>query len=95
MVKASTETVLAALTANGLSNPNMTAFDGQRILVTNAQSADSVSLWKAPDLTPLSSFSTGPGSNPGSVQRRCQLLGRPLGNQPPRSILMVELARLR
>ncbi len=67
MVKASTETVLAALTANGLSNPNMTAFDGQRILVTNAQSADSVSLWKAPDLTPLGSFSTGPGSNPGSV----------------------------
>lgn len=58
VVRASTGTVLASLTGNGLSGPNQAAFDGERILVTNSSGA-SVSLWKATDFTPLGSFSTG------------------------------------
>ena len=55
--------VLAKLTGNGLSGPTSTAFDGERILVTN-QNNDSVSLWKAADLTPLGFFPTGASSRP-------------------------------
>src|SRR5947207_203294 len=44
-------TVLATLTGNGLVEPFQAAFDGERILVTN-WTGDSVSLWKASDLTP-------------------------------------------
>jgi hypothetical protein len=55
--------VLATLTGNGLNEPYCAAFDGQRILVTNF-SGDSVSLWKATDLTPLGSFSAPSGSSP-------------------------------
>jgi hypothetical protein len=55
--------VLATLTDNGLDGPISAAFDGERILVTN-RSSHSVSLWKAADLTPLGSFSTGAGTNP-------------------------------
>jgi hypothetical protein len=55
--------VLATLTGNGLNNPQTAAFDGERILVTNGI-ANSVSLWKAADLTPLGSFSTGNGTQP-------------------------------
>jgi hypothetical protein len=55
--------VLATLTGNGLDEPRTAAFDGQRILVTNVGN-DSVSLWKATDLTPLGSFSTGADTNP-------------------------------
>jgi hypothetical protein len=51
--------LLATLTGNGLSAPVQAAFDGQRILVTN--NLGSVSLWKAADLTPLGSVSTGLG----------------------------------
>lgn len=50
-------TVLATLTGNGLSTPTQAAFDGERILVTNFD--DHVSLWKASDLTPIGTFSTG------------------------------------
>jgi hypothetical protein len=51
-------TVLATLTGNGLSQPVDAAFDGERVLVTNYTSADNtVSLWKATDLSPLGSFS--------------------------------------
>jgi hypothetical protein len=63
VVRASTGAVLATLTGNGLSSPNITAFDGERILVTNF-GGDSVSLWKAADLSPLGSVSTGPSSQP-------------------------------
>jgi hypothetical protein len=49
---------LATLTDNGLANPVSVAFDGERILVTNF-TGNSVSLWKAADLTPLGTFSTG------------------------------------
>jgi hypothetical protein len=65
VVRASNGAVLATLTGNGLSQPAAAAFDGQRILVTNTlPGADSVSLWKATDLTPLGSFGTGAGSTP-------------------------------
>ena len=53
--------VVATLSGNGLNDPNQAAFDGQRILVTNLN-GDSVSLWKAADLTPIGNFSTGSGT---------------------------------
>jgi DNA-binding beta-propeller fold protein YncE len=49
-----TGTVLAQLTGNGLNMPFQAAFDGERICVTNA-AAQSVSLWKASDLSPITS----------------------------------------
>jgi hypothetical protein len=55
--------VLATLTGNGLSSPVTAAFDGERILVTN-QGGQSVSLWKAADLTPLGTFATGANTFP-------------------------------
>jgi hypothetical protein len=51
--------VLATLTGNGLNGPFAAAFDGERILVTNETTignGNTVSLWKAADLTPLSFF---------------------------------------
>jgi hypothetical protein len=55
--------VLATLTGNGLNFPDTIAFDGERMLVIN-QNGDSVSLFKAADLSPLGSISTGANSNP-------------------------------
>ncbi len=55
--------VLATLTGNGLIEPGAAAFDGQRVLVTNLN-GNSVSLWKAADLTTIGTFATGPGSVP-------------------------------
>jgi len=49
-----------------MHHPIGMAFDGERILVTHT-TGDSVSLWKATDLTPLGSFSTGAGSHPYSA----------------------------
>jgi len=66
VVRASNGAVLATLTGNGLSGPYMAAFDGERILVTN-QLGPSVSLFKAADLTPISSVSTGTASLPQGV----------------------------
>jgi hypothetical protein len=63
VVRASTGTVLATLTGNGLNVPGGAAFDGQRILITNFL-GDSVSLWKATDLTALGYFSAPSGSGP-------------------------------
>ena len=65
VVRAATGAVLATLFGNGLSNGIQAAFDGERILVTN-QSGNSVSLWKATDLTPLtpSGISTGASTTP-------------------------------
>jgi hypothetical protein len=62
VVRASTGAVLATLTGNGLSGPITAAFDGERILVTN--NGNSVSLWKAADLSPLGSVSTGSATQP-------------------------------
>jgi hypothetical protein len=55
--------ILATLTGNGPSGPFTAAFDGERILVTNV-GGNSVSLWKAADLTPLGSVATGVGTQP-------------------------------
>jgi S-layer family protein len=63
VVRASTGTVLATLTLNGLDHPNTAAFDGERVLVTNV-TGGSVSLWKAVDLTPLGSFDAPTNSTP-------------------------------
>jgi hypothetical protein len=63
VVRASTGSVLATLTGNGLNGSGTAAFDGERILVTNSN-GDSVSLWRASDLSPLGSVSTGPISFP-------------------------------
>jgi len=51
-------TVLATLSGNGLSSPRSVAFDGERILVTNA--GGNLSFWKASDLTQIGFFSAGP-----------------------------------
>ena len=63
VVRAATGVVLATLTSNGLSGPQVASFDGERILVTNT-TGDSVSLWRASDLTPLGSVSTGTDTVP-------------------------------
>jgi hypothetical protein len=55
--------VLATLTGNGLNEPLTTAFDGEHILVTNIN-VHTVALWKATDLSPLGSFSTGANTQP-------------------------------
>ena len=55
--------VLATLTGNGLNFPYTAAFDGERILVTNF-SGNSLSLWKAADLTPIGTFATGENTGP-------------------------------
>jgi hypothetical protein len=62
VVRVAAAAVVATLSGNGLSSPLQAAFDGQRILVINQN--NSVSLWKAADLTPIGNFSTGSGSNP-------------------------------
>jgi hypothetical protein len=58
-----TGAVLATLTGNGLSGPSGAAFDGERLLVTN-YSGNSVSLWKASDLTPIGTFQVGAARSP-------------------------------
>ncbi len=63
VVRARDGFVLATLTGNGLNQPQVAAFDGQRILVTN-QAGNSVSMWKAADLTPIGVFSTVANYNP-------------------------------
>jgi hypothetical protein len=59
VVRASTGQVLATLTGNGLNSPQEAAFDGERVLVVNGDPGDSVSLWKAADLSPISSLAIG------------------------------------
>jgi hypothetical protein len=60
VVAASTGAVVATLTGNGLLAPWSTAFDGERILVTNLGrlrgDPTSVSLFRAADLAPLGNF---------------------------------------
>jgi len=65
VVRASTGTVVATLTGNGLGQSAGTmAFDGERILVPNYYG--SLSLWRAADLAPLGTFSVGPGDVHGT-----------------------------
>jgi DNA-binding beta-propeller fold protein YncE len=60
VVRPASGAVLATLTGNGLQDPIAAAFDGQRVLVTNL-GGDSVSLFKAGDLSPLGTFTVGSG----------------------------------
>jgi DNA-binding beta-propeller fold protein YncE len=62
VVRASTATLIATLSGNGLSYPTAAAFDGERILVTNfgLDGGGRVSLWRAADLTPLGVFALEP-----------------------------------
>lgn len=66
VVRASTGTLLATLTGNGLLGPSSAAFDGERVVVTNVF-GNSVSLWKAADLTPLGTHSFGAGTAPNDA----------------------------
>ncbi len=64
VVSTASGSILATLTGNGINRPGSLAFDGSRILLTNV-GMESVSLWRAADLTPLGSFPvTGPGNLP-------------------------------
>jgi hypothetical protein len=65
IIRAASGTVIATLTGNGITAPLAAAFDGERVLITNPIS-DTVSLWKASDLTPLGSFDIG-GNEPSGV----------------------------
>ncbi|HKA36044.1 MAG TPA: S-layer homology domain-containing protein [Thermoanaerobaculia bacterium] len=62
VVRASNGTVLTTLTGNGISAPIAAAFDGERVLITNL--ADSVSLYKAADLSVIGNFPTGVSTGP-------------------------------
>ncbi len=53
--------LLATLTGNGLNGPESAAFDGERILVTNFD-GDSISLWKAADLSRLGEVAGAPAA---------------------------------
>jgi hypothetical protein len=62
VVRASNGTVLTTLTGNGISTPIAAAFDGERVLITNL--LDSVSLYKAADLSVIGNFPTGVSTGP-------------------------------
>ena len=66
VVSASTGTLVSTLVGNGLNEGYAAAFDGERILVTN-RAGNSVSLWRAADLAPLGSVSTGANTSPQGV----------------------------
>jgi hypothetical protein len=66
VIRASNGAIVATLTGNGLNHPRGSAFDGQRILVAN-NTANTLSLWKSADLTPLGSFQVGTNVGPIGV----------------------------
>lgn len=59
--------VLATLSGNGLDGPYGMAFDGERVLVCNYNN-NSVSLFKATDVTPIGNLSTGANSHPEAAR---------------------------
>jgi hypothetical protein len=63
VVRAATGAILATLTGNGLVTSHGAAFDGERVLITN-EFGNSVSLFKAADLSPLGSFPLGASTQP-------------------------------
>jgi len=65
VVQASSGAVLTSLSGNGLTVPLEAAFDGERVLVSNA--GESVSLWRAADLSPIGTASFTIGSEPTGV----------------------------
>jgi hypothetical protein len=66
VVKASNGSVIALLPGNGLSGPVSASFDGERVMIVN-NLGNSVSLWRASDLSPLGSVSTGANTSPSGV----------------------------
>jgi hypothetical protein len=56
VVRAATGVVLATLTGNNMDKPQAMAFDGERVLVT--QASRRLSLWQASSLMPIGSIST-------------------------------------
>ena len=65
VVRASSGAVLQTLTGNGLSLPWASAFDGERVVVASA--FNTVSIWKAADLSIVGSISTGGGTTPNGA----------------------------
>lgn len=66
VVSASSGAIVATIPAdasNKLSGPVQTAFDGERVLVTNFNS-DSVTLYRAADLSFIANVSLGTSSHP-------------------------------
>ena len=66
VVHASNGIVLATLTGNGLTGARVAAFDGQRVLITG-YAGNTVSLWKAADLTAIGNVSTGASTSPAGA----------------------------
>jgi hypothetical protein len=67
VVQASTGNVVATISAdanNHLNHPFVASFDGERILVTNAGGGESVSVFKAADLSFIANVTTGAGTLP-------------------------------
>ena len=66
LIRPSNGELVATLSGNGLSQPLAAAYDGQRVLVTNAAGGGmTVSVWRAADRFPLGSVEVGPVfSNP-------------------------------
>ena len=62
IVKAFNGAVLTTLIGNGLTNPRVAAFDGERVLVTNSN--NTISLFKAADLSVLGNIPTGTSTSP-------------------------------
>jgi hypothetical protein len=62
VVRARDGMVLVTLLGNGLNGPIQAAFDGQRILVTNF-SGNSLSLWKAADMTQIGNIPPANGQD--------------------------------
>ena len=63
VVRASNGAVLQTITGNGLNSPVGSAFDGERVLFTNFV-GNTVSLFKAADLSPLGTIPMGAGVIP-------------------------------
>src|SRR5262249_25052162 len=63
VIRASTGAVLATLTGNGLDQPIVAAFDGQRVLITN-NGTHNAALWKAADLPAIGPADLGAGKIP-------------------------------
>ena len=63
VVRASSGAVLATLTGGGVSGAQTAAFDGPRVRGTG-YIGNTLSIWKAADLTQVAGFPTGGGTNP-------------------------------
>lgn len=64
VVSAENGAIRATLTGNGLNGPSAGAFDGERVLIT---SGDTISIWRAADLSALGFRVLGPGFIPSGA----------------------------